>query len=96
MFRLRFRELKARAIQFCMHLEKQGMLTRENDWQDLLNDIASDIRLKNKNRQSRKKEFAAMDEAYRYASDKQKSLDEQMASYNQYINSAMDTMQKQG
>ncbi len=79
-----------------MHLEKEGVLTRENDWQDLLNDMAGDIRSNNKNRTRRRKEYAAMTEALGYASDKQKELEEQMASYNQYVDSAMATMQKQG
>jgi Ras GTPase-activating-like protein IQGAP2/3 len=79
-----------------MRLETQGLLTRQNDWQDLLNDIAADIRSKNKNRQRRKKDYAAMSEALAYAADKKVTLEEQITSYNKYISSAMDTMQKQG
>lgn len=79
-----------------MRLESHGLLTRSNDWQDLLNDIAADIRSKNKNRQRRKKDYAAMSEAMSYASDKKIALEEQITSYNKYINSAMDTMQRQG
>ncbi len=93
---LPFREVKARAIQFCMRLESQNLLLRSNDWQDLLNDIAADIRSKNKNRERRKKDYAAMSEALAYTSEKKAALEEQISSYNKYINSAMDTMQRSG
>lgn len=94
--RLPFREVKARAIQYCMKLEKQGLLDRSDDWQALLDDIAADIRSKNKNRQRRKKDYEAMSFAFSNSSDKKDALEEQIASYNKYISSAMDTMQKQG
>jgi Ras GTPase-activating-like protein IQGAP2/3 len=79
-----------------MKLEKEGMLSRATSWQDLLDDIAGDIRTQNKNRQRRKKDHAAMDEAMVYTSDKKRTLEDQILSYNKYITSAMDTMQKQG
>lgn len=79
-----------------MKLEKQALLDRNDDWQALLDDIAADIRLKNKNRQRRKKDFAAMSVALANSTDKKTELDEQIASYNKYISSTMDTMQKQG
>ncbi|KAJ9111090.1 hypothetical protein QFC19_001288 [Naganishia cerealis] len=93
---LPFREVKARAIQYCMKLEKQGLLDRNDDWQGLLDDIAGDIRSKNKNRQRRKKDYAAMSIAFTNSTEKKATLEEQIASYNKYIGSAMDTMQKQG
>lgn len=79
-----------------MKLEKQGLLDRSDDWQALLDDIAADIRSKNKNRQRRKKDHEAMSVAFSNSSDKKGALEEQIASYNKYISSAMDTMQKQG
>lgn len=79
-----------------MKLEKEGMLSRSNAWQDLLDDIAGDIRAQNKNRQRRKKDDAAMSEAMIYTSEKKAALEEQINSYNKYITSAMDTMQKSG
>ena len=79
-----------------MKLEKQGLLDRSDDWQALLDDIAADIRSKNKNRQRRKKDYEAMSFAFSNSSDKKDALEEQIASYNKYISSAMDTMQKQG
>ena len=79
-----------------MKLEKQGLLDRNDDWQALLDDIAADIRSKNKNRHRRKKDYEAMSVAFSNSSDKKEALEEQIASYNKYISSAMDTMQKQG
>jgi Ras GTPase-activating-like protein IQGAP2/3 len=79
-----------------MKLEKQGLLDRSDDWQGLLDDIAGDIRSKNKNRQRRKKDYAAMSIAFTNSAEKKTTLEEQLASYNKYIGSAMDTMQKQG
>lgn len=93
---LEFREVKARAIQFCMKMEKEGMLSREDNWQGLLDDIAADIRSKNQNRQRRRKDYAALTEAMAYATDKKGALQEQLLSYNAYVTSAMNTMQKQG
>lgn len=79
-----------------MKLEKQGLLNRGDDWQALLDDIAADIRSKNKNRQRRKKDYGAMSVAFTNSTDKKTELEEQIASYSKYIGSAMDTMQKQG
>lgn len=93
---LEFREVKARAIQYCMKIEKEGMLSRADNWQGLLDDIAADIRSKNKNRQRRRKDSAALTEALAHASEKKAALQEQLTSYNVYVTSAMNTMQKQG
>jgi Ras GTPase-activating-like protein IQGAP2/3 len=89
-----FRDVKAHAIFFLLELEKQGKVTREDGYQDVLNAIASDVRSKHRKRLQRQQEKASMREALQHLRERKKAYEEQIKSYNDYVDMAMATMQK--
>ena len=91
---LSFREVKAHAIYFLLELEKQGKVTRNDGYQDLLNSIAHDVRSKHRMRLQRQQEIENMAEALRHLKERKKYFEEQINSYNSYVEVAMATMQR--
>ncbi|ETW84040.1 hypothetical protein HETIRDRAFT_381374 [Heterobasidion irregulare TC 32-1] len=91
---LSFREVKAHAIFFLLELEKQGKITREDGYQGILNAIANDVRSKHRMRLQRQKEIDSMKEALLNLSQRKKEFEEQINSYNNYVETAMATMQR--
>lgn len=94
--RLSFAELKARTLENMLRLEKLGKVRRENAYQDMLNAIAIDIRNKHRKRIQRHNEKVAMHITLTNLAEKKKYLEEQIESYNSYIDASMQTMQKKG
>ncbi|KAH7344769.1 hypothetical protein B0J17DRAFT_607929 [Rhizoctonia solani] len=91
---LSFREVKARAIQYLLELEKRGKVTRSNGYQGILNAIANDVRSKHRKRVQRKQEMDNMREALNHLKERKRAFEEQITSYHSYIDSAMNTMQR--
>lgn len=91
---LSFREVKAHAIFFLLELEKQGKVTRNDGYQGILNAIANDVRSKHRMRLQRQKEIENMAEALRHLKERKKYFEEQINSYNSYVEVAMATMQR--
>ncbi|KAI5118772.1 hypothetical protein M0805_005653 [Coniferiporia weirii] len=91
---LTFKEVKAHAIYFLLELEKQGKVTREDGYQGILNAIAGDVRSKHRKRLQRQQELASMNEALHHLTERKKYYEEQIESYNNYVETAMKTMQK--
>lgn len=89
-----FRDMKAHAIFFLLELEKQSQVTRHNGYQDVLDAIASDVRSKHRKRVQRQQEKASMREALRHLKERRKYFEEQIKSYNDYVDMAMSTMQR--
>ena len=89
-----FREVKAHAIFFLLELEKQGKVTRSDGYQGLLNGIAHDVRSKHRMRLQRQQEIENMTEALRHLKERKKYFEEQINSYNSYVEVAMATMQR--
>jgi RasGAP C-terminus len=89
-----FREVKAHAIFFLLELEKQGKITREDGYQGILNAIASDVRSKHRKRLDRQHEKEYMKGALKHLSERKKNYEEQINSYNNYVEGAMNTMQR--
>lgn len=92
--RLSFREVKAHAIFFLLELEKRGKLSRSNGYQDILNAIASDVCSKHRKRVLRQQEMESMNEALQHLAERKKYFEEQIGSYNSYVEAAMNTMQR--
>ena len=92
--RLTFKEVKAHAIYFLLELEKQGKVTRNDGYQGILNAIAGDVRSKHRKRLQRQQELASMNEALQHLAERKKHYEEQIKSYNDYVETAMNTMQK--
>ncbi|KAG8745710.1 hypothetical protein FRC10_007190 [Ceratobasidium sp. 414] len=91
---LSFREVKARAIQYLLELEKRGKVTRSDGYQGILNAIAGDVRSKHRKRVQRKTEMDNMREALNHLKERKRAFEEQITSYHSYVDSAMNTMQK--
>lgn len=89
-----FREVKAHAIYFLLELEKQGKITRDDGYQGILNAIASDVRSKHRKRLDRQHEKEYMKGALKHLSERKKYFEEQINSYNNYVEGAMNTMQR--
>ncbi|KZT72473.1 ras GTPase-activating protein [Daedalea quercina L-15889] len=89
-----FREVKAHAIYFLLELEKLGKISRRDGYQGILNAIAGDVRSKNRRRVQRQHEKESMEEALRYLAERKKYFEEQINSYHNYVETAMNTMQR--
>ncbi|KAG5646573.1 hypothetical protein DXG03_002876 [Asterophora parasitica] len=91
---LKFAAVKALAISNLLDLEKQGRISREDGFQGILNAIAGDVRSKHRKRIQRQQEMASMNEALKHLAERKKSFVEQIDSYHNYVETAMNTMQR--
>ncbi|KAI0315982.1 hypothetical protein OF83DRAFT_1129415 [Amylostereum chailletii] len=91
---LSFREVKAHAIFFLLELEKGGKISRNDGYQGILNAIANDVRSKHRTRLQRQQEIDGMTEALAHLNERKKYFEEQIDSYNSYVEAAMATMQR--
>ncbi|KAI1789553.1 hypothetical protein LXA43DRAFT_892818 [Ganoderma leucocontextum] len=89
-----FREVKAHAIYFLLELEKQGKISRMDGYQGILNAIAGDVRSKNRRRVQRLHEKESMEESLKHLADRKKYFEEQIKQYHDYVETAMNTMQR--
>ncbi|KAK6338756.1 hypothetical protein TWF696_009566 [Orbilia brochopaga] len=88
-----YSELKKTALENVLKLEKTGKITRKNQFQDLLNAIAVDIRTKHRRRVQRQRELEGVKQTLAHLGEKARFLDEKLQSYNDYIEQAMLTLQ---
>lgn len=94
--RMSFGELKARTLENMLQLEQLGKVSRHNQYQEMLNAIAIDIRNKHRKRIQRHNEKMAMHTTLVNLKEKKAYLEEQINSYHSYIDASMQTMQKKG
>lgn len=92
--RMTYYELKKSALQNVMALEKMGRITKHNFYQDVLNAIALDIRTKSRRRVQRQRELEGVRLTLSNLHEKAKYLEQQRKSYDDYIEQAMSTLQK--
>ncbi|SLM33906.1 ras gtpase activating protein [Lasallia pustulata] len=88
-----YAELKRTALENILRLEQLGRLTRHNHYQDLLNAIAVDIRTKHRRRVQRQRELEGVRLTLARLNDQAVYLDQQLKTYNDYIEQAMVTLQ---
>lgn len=86
-------QLKRTALENIIQLERMGRLTRHNNYQDILNAIAVDIRTKHRRRFQRQKELEGVRSTLGRLDEQAGRLDEQLKTYNDYIEQAMVTLQ---
>ncbi|KAI0327762.1 hypothetical protein GY45DRAFT_1256320 [Cubamyces sp. BRFM 1775] len=89
-----FREVKAHAIYFLLELEKLGKITRMDGYQGILNAIAGDVRSKNRRRVQRLHEKESLEESLKHLAERKKYFEEQIRQYHDYVETAMNTMQR--
>ncbi|KAF2737637.1 ras GTPase activating protein-like protein [Polyplosphaeria fusca] len=92
-FDMDYPTLKRSALENILALERAGRISRHNNYQDLLNDIAVDIRTKHRRRIQRTKELDGVRATLSNLDDKAHYLEQQLKSYNDYIEQAMLTLQ---
>ncbi|KAJ5693166.1 hypothetical protein N7462_002589 [Penicillium macrosclerotiorum] len=88
-----YTELKGIALENILRLEQFGKISRHNHYQDLLNAIASDIRTKHRRRIQRERELEGARLTSARLNDQAIYLDQQLKTYNDYIEQAMITLQ---
>lgn len=88
-----YSELKRTALENILRLEKCNSLTRHNYYQDLLNAIAVDIRTKHRRRVQRQRELEGVRLTLVRLNDQATYLEQQLKTYNDYIEQAMVTLQ---
>ena len=88
-----YSELKRIALGNVLELEQLGRLSRHNGFQDLLNEIAVDIRTKHKRRVQRQRELEGVRTTLARLNEQATYLDSQLKTYNDYIEQAMVTLQ---
>ncbi|KAG9256102.1 ras GTPase activating protein [Emericellopsis atlantica] len=91
--RMSYYELKRTALENVMRLEHMGMISKKNFYQDVLNAIAVDIRSKSRRRVQRQRELEGVRMTLGNLHEKAKYLEQQRKSYDDYIESAMATLQ---
>ncbi|KAI9375013.1 hypothetical protein BJX61DRAFT_218406 [Aspergillus egyptiacus] len=88
-----YSELKRTALENILQLEQAGKISRHNHYQDLLNAIAIDIRTKHRRRIQRQRELESAHLTLARLNDQAIWLDQQLKTYNDYIEQAMMTLQ---
>ncbi|KAI1748362.1 hypothetical protein F4782DRAFT_517368 [Xylaria castorea] len=92
--RMSYYDMKRNALENIMHLEQMGRITKQNYYQDVLNAIALDIRTKSRRRVQRQRELEGVRLTLSNLHQKAKYLEQQRKSYDDYIEQAMGTLQK--
>ncbi|EEH10967.1 ras GTPase-activating-like protein rng2 [Histoplasma capsulatum G186AR] len=88
-----YQELKSTALENILRLEQAGRISRRNNYQDLLNAIAVDIRTKHRRRIQRQRELESVRLTLERLNDQSVYLEQQLKTYNDYIEQAMITLQ---
>ncbi|XP_048583306.1 ras GTPase-activating-like protein IQGAP1 isoform X2 [Nematostella vectensis] len=88
--------LKRKIIRNLRMLESQGLVTIKNDYQDIVNAIAKDIRNQRRYRQRRRQERKKLNQTLDSLQTKTHFYEEQIDYYNQYIRVCLDNLSKKG
>ncbi|KAI1433498.1 hypothetical protein GGR50DRAFT_668341 [Xylaria sp. CBS 124048] len=92
--RMSYFDMKRNALENIMRLEQMGRISKHNYYQDVLNAIALDIRTKSRRRVQRQRELEGVRLTLGNLHEKAKYLEQQRKSYDDYIEQAMATLQK--
>lgn len=95
-FRLSFAQLKQFTLDSLWRLEELGRVNSEDQYQDMLNAIARDVRHKNRKRVQRQFELESMRHTRKTLLAKREFFDGQLRSFNEYIEQSQATMHKKG
>ena len=87
-----FSDLKKAALENMAKLEAAGMVKRPNQYQDMLNAIAVDIRNKHRKRVQRAHDLKNIRQTLKNLEEKTEYLDEQKKSYTDYVNTCINQL----
>ncbi|XP_037537000.1 ras GTPase-activating-like protein IQGAP2 [Nematolebias whitei] len=85
---------KRKILRNLRNLEQAGLVTEKNKYQDLINDIAKDIRYQRRYRQRRKAELTKLQQALTALNSKAAFYQEQMNYYDTYIKTCLDNLNR--
>ncbi|CAG8494303.1 10610_t:CDS:10 [Racocetra fulgida] len=89
---MKFLDLKKLTLQNILRLEKERKIYRKNNYQELLNAIAIDIRNKHRRRVQRQKELRQLRQTLVNLDEKRVHLDDQIKTYNDHIDVCMQQL----
>ncbi|XP_063295545.1 ras GTPase-activating-like protein IQGAP3 [Pelobates fuscus] len=89
---LSMEEKKRKIIRNLRRLESLGLVSSDNDYQDIINMIAKDIRNQRRYRQHRKAELVKLRQTMQRLHCKTAFHEEQIDFYNQYIKTCLDNL----
>nr|XP_033776081.1 ras GTPase-activating-like protein IQGAP1 [Geotrypetes seraphini] len=93
---LTLKEKKEKIQAGLKKLAELGMVNPENRYQDLINDIAKDIRNQRRYRQRRKAELVKLQQTYNALNSKASFYGEQVDYYKSYIKTCLDNLASKG
>ncbi|XP_055017385.1 ras GTPase-activating-like protein IQGAP2 [Boleophthalmus pectinirostris] len=85
---------KRKILRNLRNLEQAGAVTAANKYQDLINDIAKDIRYQRRYRQRRKAELVKLQQTLRALNSKAAFYQDQMNYYDTYIKTCLDNLNR--
>ncbi|KAG5355095.1 Ras GTPase-activating-like protein IQG1 [Yarrowia sp. B02] len=88
-----YRDLKLLSLEKVIELETLGKISRANNYQEIVNSIAQDIKTKKNRRLARHAELDSIALTLQGLSEKEAYLQLQLKNYNDYIEQAMSTLQ---
>ncbi|KAJ3219368.1 hypothetical protein HDU67_001587 [Dinochytrium kinnereticum] len=84
-----FSQVKRRTLENMAKLESSGLVSKSNNYQDMLNAIAKDMMNKHRRKTQRKRELQSLNKTLRYLEEKAAYLEDQKKSYNDYVTACM-------
>jgi len=90
---LTFEALKKKTLENLATLEQKGEISKSNNYQDVLNIIAKDIKNKNRRRIQRKQELEKVKKTLTNLEEKSNYLEGQYKSYKEYVDACVAAMQ---
>lgn len=91
--KLSYHDLKKMCLEIILKLESMGELTRRNSFQELLNQIAMDIKTKDTQRKLRKEQLEASEKTISKLTQKEQFLRNQLRDYNRHVDSVLNELQ---
>ncbi|KAK7933556.1 hypothetical protein WMY93_004452 [Mugilogobius chulae] len=85
---------KRKIVRNLRNLEQAGAVTPANKYQDVINDIAKDIRYQRRYRQRRKAELVKLQQTLRALNSKTAFYQDQMNYYDTYIKTCLDNLNR--
>lgn len=91
--KITYHELKKMCLEIILQLESSNQLTRRNSYQELLNQIAIDIKTKDSQRKSRKQQLDIAIKTNKRLDEKAIFLKRQLEDYNSHIEMVLSQLQ---
>ncbi|ABN67564.2 ras GTPase-activating-like protein [Scheffersomyces stipitis CBS 6054] len=91
--KITYHDLKKMALEIILKLEVSAQLTRKNSFQELLNQIAIDIKTKDSQRVSRKTQLEIANKTLSKLKEKEIFLKKQLADYNKHVDTILSQLQ---